>query len=112
MTTAKKHIINQDLTADDVRNMCIEHNLYTRGDSEDYGKMLDRVNEINRWSFDENNEQIIGNWNVDTYVEIAYNIAEHSEHELEGDERMEHIAYLLMQKTRRWVRTKYQGYDY
>ena len=112
MTTEKKHTIRQDLTADDVRNMCITYNLYTRGNSEDYSRMLDRVNEINRGTYDENNEQILGNWNVDTYVEIAYDIAKHSDNELEGDERMEYIAYLLMKNTNRWLRTKYQGYDY
>lgn len=116
MTTpkaAKKHIINQDLTAEEVRSLCVAYNLYTRGDSEAYEKMLDRVTEINRGTFNENNEQILGNWNVDTYVEIATDIAEHSTIEdLEGDEKMEEIAYLLMKTTRRWIRTKYQNYDY
>ena len=113
MTTTKKHTIRQDLTAEEVRSLCIAYNLYTRGDSEAYEKMLDRVTEINRGTFDENNEQIIGNWNVETYVEIATDIANHSELEdLEGDEKMEEIAYLLMKITRRWIRTKYQGYDY
>lgn len=113
MTTSKMHIIRQNLTSKEVRSLCTAYSLYTCGDSEAYGRMLDRVTEINSGTYDENGEQIIGNWNVDTYVEIATDIAEHSKVEdLEGDEKMEEIAYLLMKTTRRWIRTKYQGYDY
>ena len=113
MTTAKKHIIKSQLTESDVRNICITYNLYTRGDSEAYGKMLDRVTEIDMFTFDENGEQLHDSWNSDAYVEIASDIAEHSTVEdLEGDEKMEYVAHLLMKGTYRWIRTYYKGYDY
>ena len=113
MSTAKKHVIKQSLTSEEVHNMCRKHYLYTSGDSDAFRKMLDRVTEIDMWTFDENGEQDNDSWNADTYVEIATDIAEHSVvGDLEGDEKMEFVAYLLMQCTRRWIRTYYQGYDY
>lgn len=109
----RRHYIVQKLTADEVHGLCRGYNLYTRGDSDAFQRMLDRVTEINMFTFDENGEQDSNSWNVDTYIEIATDIAEHSELEgLEGDEKMEEIAYLLMSITRRWIRTEYKGYDY
>lgn len=93
----KKYEMLQDLTADDVLYLCRANNLYTCGDSEAYYRMLTRVSELNKGSK--------GKWDIDAYVEIATDIAEHSRlGDLEGDEKMENIAYLLMKATRRWIR--------
>ena len=57
-----KHTINSE----DVRKFCIHNNLYTRGDCEDYAKMLKAVDKANSCT-----PQLI--------VAIAKDIAEHSD---------------------------------
>ena len=57
-----KHTIN----AEDVRRFCINNNLYTRGDCEDYAKMLKTVGKA-----DSCTPQLI--------IAIAKDIAEHSD---------------------------------
>lgn len=109
MATEKRHVIKSSLTSSEVRDICITNNLYTCGDSDDYGRMLNRVTQIDMFTTDENDDP----WDASAYTEIAADIAEHSTvGELEGDEKMEHVAFLLMKATRRWIRTYYKGYDY
>ena len=41
-----KIIETRQWTAEDVRKVCIENNLYTRGDNAEYSRMLDKVENI------------------------------------------------------------------
>lgn len=55
-------MIKFHLTADDVRNYCIFHELYTQGNNAEYGAMLDMCGEID----------------IETIGKIARNIIIHS----------------------------------
>ena len=70
----------------DVRETCIKHNLYTRGDVRAYDKMLNRVEELEP--------------DTNGLYEIAKDIQEHSE-----DQTISNIMFLL---NRDAVRTFYQ----
>ena len=57
-----RHTIN----AEDVRNFCIHNNLYTRGDNEDYSRMLQSLGKLH-------------NCTPQRVIVIAKDIAEHSD---------------------------------
>ena len=64
--------ITSFLSRDDVRNMCIKHNLYTCGNSEEYTKLLDRCDVENIMS------------KMDVLESIATDIFNHSDIEQDG----------------------------
>ena len=73
-----KHTINSE----DVRQFCIANNLYTRGDNEDYARML--------WNAENNN------CTPQNIINIAKDIAEHSdEQDAKIDLSLGNIAYYL-----------------
>lgn len=74
-----KHTINSE----DVRQFCIHNNLYTRGDGEDYSKMLALVNKFH-------------NCTPKRIINIAKDIAEHSDqHDAEIDLSLENVICYL-----------------
>ena len=73
-----KHTINSE----DVRQFCIANNLYTRGDNEDYARML--------WNAENNN------CTPQNIINIAKDIAEHSdEQDAKIDLSLGNIAFYL-----------------
>lgn len=71
------------IDSEGVRNFCIHNNLYTRGDNQDYAKMLRTVSES-----DDCTPQLI--------INIAKDIAEHSdEQDAKIDLSLENIVFYL-----------------
>ncbi len=64
----------------DVRQMCIDHRLYTRGDSKAYAKMLEKVTELDP--------------TPRSLYRIAEDILNHSDPEIAGDD-VTAIMFLL-----------------
>ena len=68
---SKKFIEKRVLYNDDLRNLCISKNWYTKGDNEQYSKLLKKCND---------------NMTTEDIIEIAEDILQHSktEHYLES----------------------------
>ena len=67
----------------DVRNFCIHNNLYTRGDNEDYSRMLQSLDKLH-------------NCTPQRVIVIAKDIAEHSDQQdAKIDLSLSNIAYYL-----------------
>ena len=74
-----QHIINSE----DVRNFCIHNNLYTRGDNEDYSRMLQSLHKLH-------------NCTPQRVIVIAKDIAEHSDQQdAKIDLSLGNIAFYL-----------------
>lgn len=74
-----QHTINSE----DVRNFCIHNNLYTRGDSEDYSRMLQSLDKLH-------------NCTPQRVIVIAKDIAEHSDQQdAKIDLSLGNIAFYL-----------------
>ena len=69
--------------SEDVRNFCIHNNLYTRGNSEDYSRMLQSLDKLH-------------NCPPQRVIVIAKDIAEHSDQQdAKIDLSLSNIAYYL-----------------
>ena len=74
-----KHTIDSE----GVRNFCIHNNLYTRGDNEDYSRMLQSLGKLH-------------NCTPQRVIAIARDIAEHSDQQdAKIDLSLENIAFYL-----------------
>ena len=74
-----QHTINSE----DVRNFCIHNNLYTRGDNEDYSRMLQSLDKLH-------------NCTPQRVIVIAKDIAEHSDQQdAKIDLSLGNIAFYL-----------------
>ena len=74
-----QHTINSE----DIRNFCIHNNLYTRGDNEDYSRMLQSLDKLH-------------NCTPQRVIAIARDIAEHSDkQDAKIDLSLENIAFYL-----------------
>ena len=74
-----QHIINSE----DVRNFCIHNNLYTRGNNEDYSRMLQSLDKLH-------------NCTPQRVIVIAKDIAEHSDQQdAKIDLSLGNIAFYL-----------------